>query len=136
MIWMVWWITCTNCFGRQITCSTGPVDHMLVDLTIICPMGLVVHILVDMVDDNSNSYRVSQVLLAWWSTIFFAFTGMVATFSFSLWMIILILQGPYPHSRYMVLSGVEIRKLSLSVSSLISIFGLAYISTENSSQSV
>ena len=28
---------------------------------------------------------------------------LVATFSFSLWMIILILQGPYPHSRYMVL---------------------------------
>ena len=53
----------------------GPVDHMLVDLTIICPMGLVVHILVDMVDDKSNSYRVSQVLLAWWSTIFFVFTG-------------------------------------------------------------
>ena len=52
---------------------------------------------------------------------------LVATFSFSLWMIILILQGPYPHSRYMVLSGVEIRKLSLSVSSLISIFGLTSV---------
>ena len=55
----------------------GPVDHMLVDFIIIitCPKVSVKHILLDMVDDKSNSYRVSQVLLAWWSTIFFVFTG-------------------------------------------------------------
>ena len=53
----------------------GPVDHMLVDLTITYPMGLVDHILVDIVKDKSNSYRVSQVLLAWWSTISFVFIG-------------------------------------------------------------
>ena len=57
--------------GRHITCSMGPVDHMLVALMIIYPKGLVDHILVDIVDDKSNSYGVSQVLLAWWSTMFF-----------------------------------------------------------------